>query len=251
MLNELQSKGRTHENLLKARLRQEIDGGIAASRDPVNASLPELAARLTTIYSPWYTRTCPECKDKFREDDRVRLCPMCEQAYHDDAQYSLQCWRTHFAAGHVCKRGGYDPIAEVPRPRCNYRWSGKFPDEAGRTSQKAQGSRRVERVTSQFLGGLATVWQPFGERTVREVKPGESIIGHKCPWCRFHIRAGDRVVKCPCGKCETYFHDDIFRHLTCWNDWNGTQGNNYCPTSGAEIARAPALVVAEEEYHGR
>src|SRR5262245_62056160 len=68
MLNEPQSKGRTHENLLKARLRQEIEGGIAASRDPVNASLPELAARLTTIYSPWYTRTCPECKDKFRED---------------------------------------------------------------------------------------------------------------------------------------------------------------------------------------
>ncbi len=222
---------------LKARLRQEIKAGIAASRDPENAGLPDLAARTTTIYSPWYTRTCPECKLKFREDDRVRLCPVCEQAYHDDHQYKLYCWQTHFANGAVCKKGGYDPIAEVNKPGCNYQWLGTFPDETGREIQQ---SRRVVQVTAQFLYGLEKIWTPFGEEAVREVKQDDPIVGHKCPWCRFYIRPGDRVVKCPCGQCNTYFHDDIFRHLTCWNDWNGSKGHNYCPTTGVRISTADA-----------
>ena len=225
------------ETPFRARLRQEIEAGIAASDDPLNAGLPALAARTTMMRSPWYTRTCPECKDKFREDDRVRLCPNCQQSYHDDDLHSLHCWQTHFADGQVCKKSRYDRIAEVHRPGCDYRWSGKFPDEAGRTHQGTPLSRRLEQVTSQFLYGLEKIWRPFGEQTVREVKQGEIIVGHKCPWCRFPVRAGDRVVKCPCGQCDTYFHDDVFRHLTCWNDWNGTRGHNYCPTTGAEVMK--------------
>lgn len=66
------------------------------------------------------------------------------------------------------------------------------------------------------------------------------MIGHKCPWCRFHIRIGDCVVQCPCGNCNTWFHDDLYRHLTCWNAWHGPQGNKYCPVTGAQIVETIA-----------
>jgi len=225
------------ETALKARLREEIDAGRAASRDPDNAELPDLYARQTTIYSPWYTRTCPECKHKFREGDHARLCPVCGQAYHDDDQYELACWQDHFADGSVCRESRTDPISGVYRQGCDYRWSGIFPDESKDAEAESQPARRVFEVTTQFLRGLENVWSSFGEEAVFEVEAGTPIVGRKCPWCRFQIRAGDRVVKCPCGDCDTYFHDDIFRHLTCWNEWNGSQGNDYCPTTGAKIER--------------
>jgi hypothetical protein len=76
---------------------------------------------------------------------------------------------------------------------------------------------------------------PYGQEPVFEVAEGSSIIGFSCQWCRFQLRAGDRVVKCPCGKCSGHFHDDIYRHLTCWNDWNGSSGQGYCPIMGEKI----------------
>lgn len=217
-------------------LRTEIDAGIAASKDPENTGLADLADRITTMYSPWYTRTCPQCKLRFREEDRVRLCPQCGQAYHEDAQYQLHCWQTHFANGEVCKKGGCDAFTERDQPGCDYQWNGTFPEDNRNTAQQHRQSQRIIQVSSQFLHGLQAIWTPFGEEAIYEVKSGDRIIGYRCPWCRFLIRAGDHVVKCPCGNCETYFHDDIFRHLTCWNDWNGTRGHDYCPTTGARIS---------------
>ena len=229
---------------LQARLREEMQAGIDAANDPDNAGLPELFARRTTIYSDWYMRVCPECKHRFREGDRVRLCPQCGQAYHDDDQYGLHCWRRHFAGENPCTKGGYNPFTETTEPGCDYTWSGTFPDEKTAESGQAAGSRRVGQVTGQFLHGLSVTWKSFGGEQVIEVQPGDRIVGRKCPWCRFEIRVGDRVVKCPCGHCDTYFHDDLFRHLTCWNDWNGSQGHDYCPTTGAKIETPPA---ADEE----
>ncbi|HEY4389505.1 MAG TPA: hypothetical protein VGN34_34120, partial [Ktedonobacteraceae bacterium] len=70
---------------------------------------------------------------------------------------------------------------------------------------------------------------------------GSPAERHKCPWCRFRVRVGDWVVACPCqSNCGTYFHQDVFRHLTCWNEWNGVTGHNFCPTTGAsypEVAK--------------
>lgn len=238
-------KSSHNQSRLKLSLRQEIDIGIAASCDPQNAGLPDLFARTTTIYSPWYTRTCPECKLQFREGDRVRLCPKCGQAYHDDDQYHLYCWQSRFANGNVCKKERYDPIAELNRDGCTYQWCGTFPNEnEGNNGEKTR-SMQVELVSVHFLQGLEKIWTPYGEEVVYEVKQEDPQIGHRCPWCRFLIRAGDRVVKCPCGNCDTYFHDDIFRHLTCWNDWNGTRGHDYCPTTGARIIRSVSTIEGE------
>lgn len=227
------------EAILKSRLREEVQVGIQASRDPKNAGLPDLYPRQTTMYSPWYTRTCPECKHRFREGDRVRICPKCGRAYHDDDQYQLHCWQDHFADGNVCRERGIDPITDQPREGCDYTWSGTFPDEGQdeQTPSPASPAQRIPHVTEQFLSGLEIFWTPFGEENVLEVPQGSPIVGHECPWCRFQIRAGDRVVKCPCGKCNTYFHNDIFRHLACWNEWNGSDGNDYCPTTSAKIER--------------
>jgi uncharacterized C2H2 Zn-finger protein len=226
-----EERDRQRETLLRVRLREEIRAGLSAARDPDNAVLPDLHLRTTTIYSAWYTRTCPECKHKFREGDLVRLCPRCGQAYHDDDQYGLHCWQAHFEGGGVCREAKHDVITGLFRPGCDYRWLGTFPDGAERPPETRNTGRRIAEITRQFLDGLETVWTPFGEARVLEVPPDSPIVGHKCPWCRFQIRAGDRVVKCPCGKCDTYFHDDVFRHLTCWDEWNtGSHGNAFCPT---------------------
>ncbi|HEY0384843.1 MAG TPA: hypothetical protein VGC64_02475 [Pyrinomonadaceae bacterium] len=226
------------EPQLKAALRAEMETGMSASRDPQNAGQPDLAPRVTTIYSPWYTRACPVCKNKFRDDDRVRLCPLCEQAYHDDDSYHLHCWQERFKTEGICKVSRYDQILEREEQGCDYRWSGKFPKVTENRRGPSQSQRRVALVTTHFLQGLEAIWKPYGEEAVFEVEENSAIIGHNCPWCRFQVRAGDRVVRCPCGKCSTYFHNDVFRHLTCWNDWNGSRGNDYCPTTGAKIIAA-------------
>lgn len=236
-MEQTNNKTEQQEKSLKALIRAELDFGIAASGDPLNSGLPDLALRTTTVYSPWYTRTCPECKHKFREGDQVRLCPRCKQAYHDDNQYNLNCWQAHFENGRVCKVSRYDPIAEVHQDGCDFHFFGKFADIEESCTREQPQSRRIKKISRQFMNGLKTVWQPLGEHAVQVVEPGDAIVGQKCPWCRFQIRAGDHVVKCPCGKCNTYFHNDIYRNLTCWNDWNGTQGMNYCPTTGTKIEK--------------
>ena len=116
-------------------------------------------------------------------------------------------------------------------------------DEANIITRTQTLRRLTERRVSSFIISYAEALvesvvtrRQLGETTL-EVKQGDPIVGRKCPWCRFMIRAGDRVVKCPCGKCSAYFHNDIFRHLTCWNDWNDSKGNDYCPITGARIEK--------------
>ncbi len=212
------------EPVLKQRLRHEIDVGIALAADPANANLPELAIRVTTGHSPWYTQTCKVCEHKFREGDEVRLCPECGEPYHDDDQYDLHCWTGHFTDAGGCKGS-----------RCDYAWSGFLPEERAVNKADDEGVRPhispAELLVTQFVTGVETMWRPFGEQKVEKVQPGSSIVGRKCPWCRFTVRAGDWVVACPCG-CGAYFHQDVFRHLTCWNEWNGVEGNDYCPITG-------------------
>jgi len=228
-----------------------MDFGISLAADPDNAKLPELAIRATTMNSPWHARTCKVCKNKFREGDQVRVCPgscggKCGEPYHDDHQYGLHCWQKHFGSdgGKQCSEGGKDRFSESGRdaPACPYTWDGHLPDEPPTKGSSGQGpSPRIqpaEPMVSQFVSGVEAVWRPFGSQRVRKVSFGSSLVGRNCPWCRFRVRAGDSVVECPCEiDCGTYFHQDVFRHLTCWNEWNGVAGNDYCPTTGAPYRR--------------
>jgi hypothetical protein len=84
---------------LRGHLREEIQLGVKMAVDPVNATLPPLAARVTTIYSHWFSAPCRVCRHPFRSGDRVRLCPQCEVAYHDDPHFGLNCWHVRFGAG--------------------------------------------------------------------------------------------------------------------------------------------------------
>ena len=236
-LNAPKTNLSSHPKTVYEKLKEELMAGVEASKDPINAGLPKHFPRITTIYSPWYTRTCPVCGLKFRENDRVRLCPKCDRAYHDDDQFNLHCWHTHFANGNECTTGGNSHFYNKDHPGCSYKWPDKADVHAPSQQTDLISSVRIEQVSTQFLKGLQSTWHAFGNKDVIEVKATDKIIGFKCPWCRFSIRVGDRVVKCPCGNCNTYFHNDIFRHLECWNDWNGTQGNDFCPTSGAKIEK--------------
>jgi hypothetical protein len=201
---------------LRACLRAEADLGIDMASDPVNANLPDLYLRVTTLHSRWFSRRCRVCHDKFREGDQVRLCPACKDAYHDDGQYGLDCWRRQFAGGGKCKEGA--------RP-CDFSWPGPLPDEGSAAQAPPPAG-----LLAQFLGGLEAVWRPFGSQKTRRVELGSRLVGRACPMCRFPVRAGDWVVACPCG-CGTHFHQDVFRHLTCWNSWNGAEGHDHCATT--------------------
>jgi len=230
------------ESVFKEQLRVEISQGMAMAVDPTNANLPNLALRTTTINSPWYARTCRVCQDKFREGDQVRLCPECGAVYHDDAQYDLHCWQDHFASGKICTEGGFDRFSEAETPCCNYTWPGELPDQS--RTESSSGSDSLPHVSptaplvDQFVTGLEKVWRPFGEQKSFKVQHDSPLVGRNCPWCRFRVRASDWVVACPCGNdCGTYFHQDVFRHLTCWNEWNGVAGNDYCPTTGAPYGK--------------
>ncbi len=206
--------------------REEIDLGITMAADPDNAGLSELAIRITTMNSPWFSRTCRMCKDKFREGDLVRICPKCRGFYHDDHQYELYCWQKHLEKSEKC--------------RCGWRSSDKITETSAATGELLR-TCPPESIVRQFISGVETVWRPFGEQQVLKIPSGSALIGRKCPWCRFRVRTGDWVVKCPCGtECGTFFHQDVFRHLTCWNEWNGVEGNQYCPTTGAAYKRSGA-----------
>lgn len=233
--------------IFRESIKHELEEGLSASMDTINANLVDLAARITTVYSPWFTRSCVYCKLKFRLGDRIRLCPNCEQAYHDDARYDLHCWRSHFSEKEKrCKDARRNFITGELEKGCLYTWSGEYPRIE---EQKEQGIPQTSspKITEQFLNGLEAIWTPFANQKVRKVGINDHIIGHNCPFCRFKIRLGDKVVKCPCGKCNTYFHNDIFRHLTCWNEWNGRKGNNFCPTSGEAINSPPNQQSQNEE----
>lgn len=230
------------KSVLKQQISIEVELGIALSADPVNANRPDLDLRITTLNSPWFARTCRICKDKFREGDQVRLCPNCSEPFHDDKQYSLHCWQKKFAAGAICKEGRQegepDRFNESGRgiPRCEFSCSSPADiDTSLPSSEKASShSSPAALLVKQFVKGIETTWRPFGEQQSIKVVPGSSPVGHYCPMCRFRMRVGDWVVACPCqSNCGTYFHQDVFRQLTCWNNWNGVQGNNHCPNTGA------------------
>lgn len=239
------------ESALNREIRAEIELGLTLSADPTNAGLPELAIRITTIHSPWFARACRVCGDKFRDSDRVRLCPRCGEPYHDDDQYDLHCWRKHFANGGMCKEGRVDDRFSEQVERCEFRWSQPLPEETAATSGEEGPPPHTPpsvQLIEHFVSGVETLWRPFGEHKRLKVPSGSPLIGRKCPWCRFGIRVGDWVVECPCASaCGTYFHQDVFRHLTCWNEWNGVEGHDYCPNTGAPYPKVTGTEAVMDE----
>lgn len=214
-------------------LRLEIDKGIEMATDPANINLPELAQRITTKNSPWFMEHCPTCRNLFRIDDRVRLCPICEEAYHDDPQFELNCWHQKYGEQQPCGNWLDDELGSNNMQCCDYVWEGQLPIEQTETAATPE-IMPSQTTMQQFVGGVRTIWQPFSGQPVLKVNSQDVMVGRKCPWCRFNIRVGDWVIACPCG-CGTYFHEDVFRHLTCWNEWNGAQGKRYCPNTLREF----------------
>lgn len=231
-----ESNHASESNLIR-QLRQELDLGLRMAVDPTNANLPPLTLRVTTMHSPWFMTLCGQCHNKFREGDLVRLCPRCGTPYHDDSHFNLHCWQQKFGQGGVCTIGGRDRFSPQVVEPCDYHWDGLLPDAAADPGRDVAASLSTEAV-NQFVAGLRHSWPTFGDKMIYKVQIGDPMVMRICPWCRLRIRAGDWVVECPCG-CGTYFHEDIFRHLTCWNEWNGVAGNNHCPNTGRAYQKQP------------
>ena len=196
----------------KKLLKLGFQSGIEQSKDKTNAILPEFSLRKTTLDSSWFLEKCKICKNYFREDDLVRLCPKCGEAFHDDKNYNLYCWELQLENGQQCICGEAIDYEKINDTQDNF--------------------RSLLSVDQSFIEGLEETWKPFGEQKVLTVLPNSSIVGLTCQICRYKIRIGDRVVKCPCSPiCLTFFHSDIFRNLNCWNYYNGFLGKDYCPTS--------------------
>jgi hypothetical protein len=178
--------------------------GLAMARDPQNAHLLDdpHAPRVTTIYSAWYRTVCALCRHTFREEDRVLPHPTRKGSMvHEDPHMALCCWS---------------------------RLLGQHVDAAYLSTIHAQ-------VRAQFLQGLNTHWHPDPHVQQIIVEPESPFIRRRCPVCRHTIRIGDTVVVCPCGRdgCHGVFHQDITRHLTCWDTWSRGGNRPYCAFTGA------------------
>ncbi|KPA11749.1 hypothetical protein MHK_008052 [Candidatus Magnetomorum sp. HK-1] len=216
-------------------LKYEFNEGLLAAQDPENAYLPPLSCLKTTRYSAWFTRKCPECGLDFREGDMVKLCPKCKQAYHNDDYYHLNCWDRHFSNGKPCRESSYDRFNDKNDPGCSYKFGGTV-DESDNDSKSTDfDTIHIPEINKQFMNGLAVHWKSFDNLLEQKVSPHDPKIGEICQWCGSSIRPGDRLVKCPCGKCETYFHNDMYRQLSCWNEWNKSKKRDYCIQSGRKI----------------
>lgn len=210
-------------------LKEELEIGKVLARDPQNAEVPLLNKRTTTMDSSWFNDICSVCQFRFRVGDVVRVCPRCEKAYHDDIQFNLHCWQIRFKDDGCCTM--HSPRFKEGKNNCLFQNDISTLDSqtSDQAANKSENYLPSTTMTEQFLDGLRSEWRPFGERSATRAEKEHEAIGRKCPICRFKVRVGDWVVDCPCG-CGTYFHEDVFRHLTCWNSWNGISGENHCPT---------------------
>lgn len=193
-------------------LTQAFQRGLDMARDPLNArcAAPD-ESRTTTMYSPWLLRLCPRCHHTFREDDLVRPHPdfpdRPDRMLHEDPRAGLLCWSR--VMGHT------PPL----------------PPEAVACSLD---------MRAAFLHGLEQHWKPAGNRDTSRlvlVAHGSPLVGRKCPVCRHTVRPGDLVLPCPCGTCGGVFHQDVTRHLTCWDTWVRGYVRPYCAFTGAPLPK--------------
>jgi hypothetical protein len=188
--------------------RDDLDAavmrGMTMARDPQNAGIRDAhTPRTTSMYSPWYRNVCRVCRHTFRENDLVLPHPTLPgRMLHADPQAGLVCWSRF--QGH--------PVGAAHR-------------------------RNIpESIRGRFLQGLHTHWHPEGHLQCPVVEPGSPLVGRQCPICRHTIRPGDSVVLCPCGRdCGGVFHQDITRHLTCWDTWSRSAQRTYCAFTGASL----------------
>jgi len=224
----MRPKGIEMKSVFFKYLKNEFDLGLSASQDPENAYLPDYSVRKTTRDSHWFSLICSECKMDFRIGDRVMVCPVCKTAYHQDDQFHLYCWENHFSNGQPCQ---YNKLEKIEI--CSFRVSDTLLHS--HPLDQNRNSHYIPEIHSQFMKGLAVHWRSFDNLLEFKIEPDHPSIGEICQWCGSSIRAGDRVVECPCGKCKSYIHNDMVRQLTCWNDWNKSKKRNYCIKTGQEF----------------
>lgn len=197
----------THTMTSEEELRQAIERGLEMAQDPQNATIHDpCQSRITTIYSPWLLHYCRVCRHTFREGDLVRPDPKRPGAMlHEDHRYGLHCWS---------KERGCPPT-ESESPACD------------------------EQVHRAFLRGIEAEWTPVGHTRTERVEASSDLIGRKCPICRHTVRVGDHVVRSPgFERSGGVFHQDMTRHLTCWDTWNRssrTGVRDYCAFTGASL----------------
>ncbi len=194
-------------------IRADFMHGMTMARDPQNAGIHDpYTPRTTSMYSPWYRNICRVCRHTFRENDLVLPHPTLPgRMLHADPQAGLVCWS-------------------------------RFQGHPVRTAHR---QTMPEPIRDQFLRGLHAHWHPADYQQCLVVEPGARLVGRQCPICRHSIRPGDSVVLCPCGHdCGGVFHQDITRHLTCWDTWSRSAQRSYCAFTGAP------LVSQAEQYDG-
>ena len=204
---------------LEKKLLTEFEKGEFSARDPENADLPDGAPRKTTIYADWLIDDCENCDHPFRLGDMVKVCPSCNSAFHEDDRFPLLCWTEVSKSEGEC-------------PSCGTSWT----KEENKSDEDKEGTREsYAEVAKIFTSGMLDTWKAFGDVPVRRAEKGDSVIGKNCPMCDYQIRRGDHYVTSFCkGKCKVYIHNDIFRNLTCWNNWQGMQGKRHCFISGGD-----------------
>jgi hypothetical protein len=186
-----------------AALKRELELGVAAARDPVNAAAMQGGRATTTLLSRWLHLRCAECGHSFRVGDAVAVSAEDGSARHDSV--SLPCAHTTTPAAHapVDAAAFFAGLEEAwPPPR--------------------------DLPVHRLLEGHPLLAPPQG-----------GFRRHGCAVCGHTLRPNDCVILCPCSPgqpaCRVAIHRDPVHGLHCWEAWNPGASRRHCPATSRLI----------------
>jgi hypothetical protein len=190
----------------------EFEVGVAAAFDPQKYLHGDvIGAALTGVNSWWNHLLCDRCGHSFRRGERVVVTAAPRTAHHAD----------------LPEECGADLGSESPAPPL-----------AAETA-----------AVADFSDGVEDAW-PSGGIPVRTLaaadwwvtRPPAPMQRTRCLVCAHTLRAGERVVVCPCSperpECQAVIHRDPAAGLICWETWRPTGTVTSCPITMARRAGA-------------
>lgn len=184
-------------------IEKDFEQGLKLAMDPTNL-IVEGGRGITTLYSPWLHRLCPDCKHSFRLDDEVFI---------SEAQ--------------VVRHN----IALLP---CA---GGKKQAENLHTEDTSAFFRGLDEIWPPPKD------LPVRRLEMGDILLAPSYAGfqrHKCAICGHTLRLHDVVIICPCQPheplCQIAIHRDPAHNLYCWEEWKPETYKLYCPATSRPVS---------------
>ncbi|MFF5290776.1 hypothetical protein [Paractinoplanes globisporus] len=165
------------------------------------------------------------------------------QKHKRTALTGLNSWWNHLLCdrcGHTFRRGERVHVTREPRAAHHAELPGVCHDPA----KKAPSAPVLAADVAEFAEGVEAVWgsgdtpvRTLGADDWRVARPPAPMQRTRCLVCAHTLRAGERVVVCPCNpgrpECAATIHRDPAAGLTCWETWRPAGTVTSCPITMA------------------